>query len=351
VSTVDVTDEVAGPVPTRAKPVTAPAWWRRLLPWGLLAAGLLAGIALQTQLYTADERVIGTVYMFIALATAWNLIGGFTGYPWFGQVGMFGLGAYATALFMVYLHLSFWLSMALSAVLAGLFAALIGTPLLRLKGHYFAIATLGVAEGLRELVNNLPRLTGGGGGITIPALGKDAPTQWLGNDGFYLLFLVIAVGSVAIALLVSKSRAGYALRAVAQDEDAAAAMGINTTRAKTLAFACASAITGAVGSAAAFQIQALYPDPAFDTRITELALIMVMIGGAGTVLGPVIGAVAVQYMSEWLRSHYTNAHTFILGGLIILAVVLLPQGFINYLSDAVRTRRFSLLSNVRRYRL
>jgi branched-chain amino acid transport system permease protein len=345
-STVDVAEATA-PARVTAKP----ARWRRLAPWALLAAGTFVGIGLQSQLYTADERVVGTVYMFVALATAWNLIGGFTGYPWFGQVGMFGLGAYASALFMVYLHLSFWLSMALAAVLAGLFAALLGAPLLRLKGHYFAIATLGVAEGLREVVNNLPRITGGGGGITIPALGRDAPTQWLGNDGFYLLFLGIAVVTVAIALLVSRSRTGYALRAVAQDEEAAAAMGINTTRAKTLAFACASALTGAVGAAAAFQIQAIYPEPSFDTRITELAVIMVMIGGAGTVLGPVIGAVAVQYMSEWLRQHYTNAHTFILGGLIILAVVLLPQGFINYLSDAVRTRRFSLLDNVRRYRL
>jgi branched-chain amino acid transport system permease protein len=345
-STVDTVEATAP-----ARVAARPARWRRLAPWALLAAGTLAGIGLQSQLYTADERVVGTVYMFVALATAWNLIGGFTGYPWFGQVGMFGLGAYATALFMVYLHLSFWLSMALAAALAGLFAALLGAPLLRLKGHYFAIATLGVAEGLREVVNNLPRITGGGGGITIPALGSDAPTRWLGNDGFYLLFLGIAVVTVAIALLVSRSRTGYALRAVAQDEEAAAAMGINTTRAKTLAFACASALTGAVGAAAAFQIQAIYPEPSFDTRITELAVIMVMIGGAGTVLGPVIGAVAVQYMSEWLREHYTNAHTFILGGLIILAVVLLPQGFINYLNDAVRTRRFSLLSNVRRYRL
>ncbi len=346
-STVDVEREVTAP----ARVAATPPRWRRLLPWALLAAGVLAGIGLQPQLYTADERVIGTVFMFVALATAWNLIGGFTGYPWFGQVGMFGLGAYATALFMVYLHLSFWLSMPLSAVFAGLFAALVGAPLLRLKGHYFAIATLGVAEGLREVVNNLPRITGGGGGITIPALGRDAPTQWLGNDGFYLLFLAIAVVVLAVAILISKSRAGYALRAVAQDEEAAAAMGINTTRAKTLAFACASALTGAIGSAQAFQIQAIYPEPSFDTRITELAVIMVMIGGAGTVLGPVIGAVAVQYMSEWLREHYTNAHTFILGGLIILAVVLLPQGFINYLRDAVRTRRFSLLDNVRRYRL
>src|SRR5438270_2598075 len=142
---------VDAPAPRAAAvaPAVAP-WWRRSAPWVLLAAGTLGGIALQTQLYTAQERVVGTVFMFVALASAWNLIGGFTGYPWFGQVGFFGLGAYLTALFMSHLHWSFWLSMALSGVLAALFAVLVGAPLLRLKGHYFAIATLGVAEGLRE---------------------------------------------------------------------------------------------------------------------------------------------------------------------------------------------------------
>jgi branched-chain amino acid transport system permease protein len=344
---------VDAPAPPRAPAAAAAVvpWWRRAAPWVLLAAGTLAGIGLQSQLYTAQERVVGTVFMFVALATAWNLIGGFTGYPWFGQVGFFGLGAYVTALCMYHLHLSFWLSLALSGLVAGLFAGLVGAPLLRLKGHYFAIATLGVAEGLREVVLNLPQLTGGGGGLTIPALGPDAPTRWLGNDGFYLLFLAIAAGVVAVALAVSRSRAGYALRAVNQDEDAAAAMGINTTLTKTLAFTAAATLTGVVGSAQAFQIQAIYPEPSFDTRITELAVIMVMIGGAGTVLGPVLGAIAVQYGSEWLREHYTTAHTFILGGLIVLTVVLLPQGIVNYLADAVKTRRFSLLDNVRRYRL
>jgi branched-chain amino acid transport system permease protein len=348
VSTVDVAH-----APTRPAAAVAavPPWWRRLAPWALLVAGTVGGIALQAQLYAAQERVVGTVFMFVALATAWNLIGGFTGYPWFGQVGFFGLGAYATALFMYHLHWSFWLSMPLSGLIAGLFAGLIGMPLLRLKGHYFAIATLGVAEGLREVVLNLPKLTGGGGGITIPALGPDAPTQWLGNDGFYILFLVIAVVTIGVVLAVSRSRGGYALRAINQDEDAAAAMGINTTRAKTLAFSTAAAMTGVVGAAAAFQIQAIYPEPSFDTRITELAVVMVMIGGAGTVLGPILGAILVQYISEWLRQHYINAHTFILGGLIILTVVLLPQGLVNYLRDAIRTRRFSLLENVRRYRL
>jgi branched-chain amino acid transport system permease protein len=150
---------------------------------------------------------------------------------------------------------------------------------------------------------------------------------------------------------VSSSRGGYALRAIHQDEDAAAAIGINTTLAKTLAFAGSAALTGAVGAAYAFQQVTIFPERPFDVTITVLMVVMVVLGGAGTVVGPVVGAVAVAYASEWLREHFTTLHTFLLGGLIIVAVVLLPQGFTSYVRDAVKARRFSLLDNVRRYRL
>jgi len=350
-STVEIAKEVTGPAGSSAPVTPVAPLWRRLAPWVLLAGGLVFGLVLQSQLYPAQVRLASTVFMFVALASAWNLIGGFTGYACFGQVGFFGMGAYLTAVFMYHLHWSFWLSMPLSAVIAGLFAALVGTPLLRLKGHYFAVATLGVAEGLRELVINLPALTGGGGGISIPAVGKNAPTPWLGNDGFYVLFLLLAVAVIGVAIFVSASRSGYALRAIHQDEDAAAAMGINTTVAKTVAFAVSAALTGGVGAAYAFQLQAIYPNPLFEVGITVLMVVMVLIGGMGSVLGPVVGAVAIAFMSEWLRANYGIIQPFILGGLIVIAVLLLPQGFVNYLRDGIRSKQFSLLDNVRRYRL
>jgi branched-chain amino acid transport system permease protein len=324
---------------------------RRFAPWLALAAALAFGIFLQSQLYASQERLVSTALMYVGLASAWNWVGGFTGYACFGQVGFFGLGAYSTALFMVYLHWSFWLAMPVAAVIAGAFAALVGAPLLRLKGHYFAVATLGVAEGLREVVLNLPRITGGGGGISVPTVGDNAPTKWLGNDGFYILFLIIAVAVVAISIVVSTSRAGYALRAIHQDEDAAAAMGVNTTVAKTLAFTLSGAITGGIGAVYAFQQRSLYPNPLFDVGITVLLVVMVVFGGFGTVVGPILGAVVIALGSEWLRANYTQIHTFLLGGLILVAVVLLPQGVGTYLRDAIRTRNFSLLETVRRYRL
>jgi branched-chain amino acid transport system permease protein len=354
----DTTAEVTGvtgavasaPVPVAPAPIRA-GGLRQVLPWMIGLLALAAGFGLQTQLYTGQERTVTTVFMFVGLAAAWNLIGGYTGYASFGQVGFFGLGGYTTVVAMVHGHLSFWLALPVAAVVAGGFAALVGWPLLRLKGHYFAVATLGVAEGLREVVTNLPRLTGGGGGITIPTVGAHAPTAWLGNDGFYLLFLLLAAFVVATAAVIATTPAGYALRAIHQDEDAAAAMGINTTVAKTLVFAGSAALTGAIGAAYAFQQVTIFPERLFDVDITVLMVVMVVLGGSGTILGPVLGAIAVAYASEWLRQHFTAGHTFVLGALIILAVILLPEGFTNYVRDATKSRRFSLLENVRRYRL
>jgi branched-chain amino acid transport system permease protein len=344
--------EVQSGAPPSATSVSAgrPAL-RSAAPWlgGLLVLG--AAFALQTQLYTGQVRMVTTIFMFVGLASAWNLIGGYAGYACFGQVGFFGLGGYVTAVLMTHPRVDFWLAMPIAAALAFAFAALVGWPLLRLKGHYFAVATLGVAEGLREVVINLPDLTGGGAGITIPTTGEHATTAWLGNDGFYVLFLLLAALTVALVGLVSITRSGYALRAIHQDEDAAAAVGIDTTLVKTLAFAGSAALTAALGSAYAFQQVTIFPERLFDVHMTVMMVIMVVLGGAGTVAGPVLGAVALAFASEWLRSQLPDAHAFVLGGLIVLAVILLPQGFTNFLSDGLRERRFSLLDNLRKYRL
>ncbi|MEO7982311.1 MAG: branched-chain amino acid ABC transporter permease [Sporichthyaceae bacterium] len=338
--------EATGAAATSQRPA-----WRRTAPWGAGVLAVIACFGLQTQLYSGQERTVTTIFMFVALASAWNLIGGFAGYACFGQVVFFGLGGYTTAVLMVHAHVDFWISMVLSGIGAAVFGALIGLPLLRLRGHYFAIATLGVAEGTREVVTNLPGLTGGGAGITLPTVGAEAVTKYLGNDGFYLLFLMLAAFAVLVGALVSRSKFGFALRAIHQDEDAAAALGINTTRTKVLTFALSGFVTGLVGAAYAFQQVTIFPQRLFEVEITVLMVVMVVIGGSGTVLGPIVGAVGLQYLSEFLRRNYTDLHTLILGAIIIVVVVLLPQGIVNYLRDGVRAREFSLLANVRRYRL
>jgi branched-chain amino acid transport system permease protein len=316
----------------------------RAVAAALAGAVVVAGmILLPSQLYTGQVRVVTAVLMFVALAQAWNIIGGFAGYACFGQVAFFGIGGYATAVLMEHANWSFWAALPISALGCAAFTALIGLPLLRLRGHYFAIATLAVAEGTREVVTNLGWLTGGGAGITVPTVGGRG-TTWLGNDGFYLVFLALAALAVAVAALISGSRFGYGLRAINQDEDAAAAAGVNTTRAKVLALVISAAITALVGSAYAFQQVTIYPQRLFDVDITVIMIVMVVIGGAGTVVGPLVGAVGLQFVSEYLRQHYPQEHILVLGAVIIVVVLLFPSGLTGVagradLRDAIRAYR------------
>jgi branched-chain amino acid transport system permease protein len=342
-----VSEIVTEPAPTPAAVAAGgePGRGRRALPWGFGLLVLAACFALQSQLYTGQARTVATIFMFVALAQSWNLIGGYTGYACFGQVVFFGVGGYTAAVMMTHLHWSFWLALPVAGLVSAVYAALIGLPLLPLKGHYFAVATLGVAEGTREIVTNLPRLTGGGAGITIVS-----PTK-LGGDAFYMLFLLLAAFSVVVVAVVARSKLGYALRAINQDEEAAGALGINTTRTKIGVFTLSGFLAGLVGATYAMQQIAIYPERLFDVEFTVLMVIMVMIGGSGTVVGPVIGAAFLQFVSEYLRQHFTDVHLFILGAIVIVAVILLPQGIVNFSRESFRNRRLSLLDNVRRYRL
>ncbi len=324
---------------------------RTMLEGALVLIVIALALVIRTKLPGGELRAVSTIFMFIALSQAWNIIGGFTGYASFGQVVFFGMGGYFTAVVMLKFHFSFWLALPLAGVFAAVFAALIGQPLLKLKGHYFAIATLGVAEGMREVVINLPDLTGGGAGISVPIAGTFAKTQYLGDAGFYLLFLGLALFAVGIGTLVSRNKFGYGLRAIHQNEDAAAAVGINTVRSKVMAYSLSAFITGVVGASYVFQQVTIFPERLFDVEITVLMIMMVVIGGSGTVVGPLLGAIGLQFISEYLREHFTNVHTFILAAIIILAVILIPQGAVNYFREGRRTKDYSLLANIRRYRL
>ena len=319
-----------------------------------LVAGTVAVAAALAGPAVADDaalRTLAGVFMFAALASAWNIIGGFAGYASFGNVVFFGLGGYTVAVLMVHAGWGFWPALPVAVAVGAAYAALVGLPVLRLRGHYFAIATLGVAEGTREVVLNLSRLTGGGAGITVPVLGSRATTAYPGNTAFYYLFLAALGVAVAAAFAVSRSRFGYGLRAIHDDEQGAAATGINTTRAKLAAFALSGGLTALVGALFAFQQVTIYPERLFSVEITVLMVAMAVIGGVGTVVGPVIGAVGLQLLAEYLRQRYLNLHLIVFGSLVVAVVVLMPEGVVSFATGAWRARRLGLLDTVRRYRV
>ena len=281
------------------------------------------------------------LFMLAALAESWNIIGGFTGYASFGNVAFFGIGAYTTGVLLTVAGWPFALALPAGGLLAMAFAGLIGMPILRLKGHYFAIATLGVAETMREIVYNL-KITGGGTGLTMPITKSPLP--------FFYLMLAILVAVTLVNWWLSASRFGYGLIAIREDEDAAMAMGINTALYKTAAFALSGAFAGLVGGVFAYWITFIDPDGVFRVIVTIQMIIMAVFGGMGTVVGPLLGALVLASVSELLSTQLVSLAELFNGLIVILVVLFMPKG----LAEVIRKREFSLkklAQNLREYRV
>jgi branched-chain amino acid transport system permease protein len=275
-------------------------------------------------------RILTNIFMFAVITQGINIIAGYTGYPAFGNVVFFGLGAYGTGIMMVKFQLPFAGSMLLGSFLCVLFTLIFGLPLLRLRGHYFAIATLGLNEATRALVDNLTNLTGGGMGLSLPL---PAGTVQSNTRFFYYLFLGTLILSILFSAVLIKSRFGFALRTIRSNEKAAEGMGINTTRYKILAWMISALLTGMAGSIYAYWMSYIEPSAVFDMTIAIKSFVMFLLGGAGTLLGPIIGAFFIEGISTLIWSYLLNYHLGVLGLIIIGVVLFLPRGFIFFLKD------------------
>jgi branched-chain amino acid transport system permease protein len=276
------------------------------------------------------------------LAQSWNIIGGYTGYPSFGNSVFYGLGGYGVAVAMVQFQLPFAVGLALGVSLAVLFAFLIGLPVLRLRGHYFAIATLGLAVVMTAIVSNLD-IAGRNIGLVLPLV--------KGDTLFFELSLALLALTTLTVAWISRSRFGFGLIAIRENEGAAAVMGVNTTLYKVLAFALCSIFTALAGGIHAYWITYLDPDSAFDIALNVKMIIMTVFGGPGTILGPVLGAFVLSAISEILASKVTSLASIFFGLVIVAAIIFMPRGF----ADLVR--RFRQLGwryfqeSIRAYRL
>ncbi len=268
-------------------------------------------------------RLATTVGMYAALALSWNLIGGFAGYPSFATAAFFGLGAYAAGI-LQNLGMPFWLAWPLGALVVMGFAAALGSAILHLRGHYFAIASLVVADVLREITNSWVDLTGGGMGLNLPLLD-------LGNVDAQALFYFLSMAFVAamgvgLSFWVSAGRLGTALRCIEQNEDAAPLIGINTRRAKVAAFALSGLVAGAAGAIYASWVTYIDPTDVYDILLSVKPIVMALIGGVGTVIGPVIGAFVFLALEELLWRNLLGFHSGLLGLLVVALVLFLPGG-------------------------
>jgi branched-chain amino acid transport system permease protein len=269
-------------------------------------------------------RLLTLLFTFAVMAEGWNLIGGFAGYTDFGSVVFFGLGGYTTGLLMTKLKLPFVAGWLAGAALCTVFAILMGLLLLRLRGHYFGIATLGTSFAVREIVANWPSVTGGGTGISLPIY--EFP-----NSVFYYIMLAVLIASVAVTWWLSRNRLGFGLIAIRENEQAAEVLGVNALRYKVTAYALSGFFIGMVGGAYAYWITFIDPTTVFDVGITVEVIIMAVLGGAGSVAGPLLGAAILTVISEILNAYVPGVHLTVLGAIIVLVVLLIPNGVIEYL--------------------
>jgi len=270
---------------------------------------------------------VGTIAcMYAIFALSWNIVGGFAGYPSFATAAFFGFGAYATG---ILLNKGVPLSVAVigSLVMCFLLAAALGTVLLRLRGHYFAIASLSLVEVFRELVNNATDLTGGGMGLNIP-LASGSGILADATFFFYAMWALLLIAAVVV-MIVSASKLGFGLNCIRQNETASNMVGLNSTLYKSVAFGLSACFVGAAGGIYAAWVHYIDPSDVFDILYSVKPIVMALMGGLGSPLGVVCGAFVYLGLEEVVWRNYIQIHSGVLGVLIIMLLLFLPHGLIS----------------------
>jgi branched-chain amino acid transport system permease protein len=269
-------------------------------------------------------RFATTTCLFITMALSWNFIGGYARYPSFATAAFFGLGAYAGAIAQTrgLVMPGAWL---FAGVLTAIFAASLGFVILRLRGHYFAVGSLAIVEILRLGASSWHGLTGGGSGLNVPIL-PGGPE--FASRVFFYSMLALALVTFAAAIWVDRSSLGFGLRCIRQNESAASMLGIDVDRLKIIAFALSATFVGTGGAIYASWVSYIDPTDSFQLLLTIKVPVMVLLGGAGTLFGPLIGVLAFQILEERIWSSFLEIHSGVLGLVIVVLVFCLPGGLL-----------------------
>jgi branched-chain amino acid transport system permease protein len=292
-------------------------------------------------------QLVAMLAFYCALGQAFNLFLGMTGYVDFGYVAFVGVGTYGMALSLSRLSgvegIGYWalvIGLLAAAGMSALLSIAVGAVALRLRGAYFAIATIGVNEGFRYLIEGA-RLWNGSEGIIFSKdlraiFGRETAialsTYWAD-----VMVILIAAASATVTLIYMRSKIGYALTALREDEDAARVLGINVTKYKIIAFITSAVFAGLLGATAwALKLTYVYPPDAFEIHYTVEAIIIVMLGGAGTLLGPVVGGLIYGLSKYWLAITIPGFQLLIFAPIILIIIVVFPEGTVGFLKKKVR---------------
>jgi branched-chain amino acid transport system permease protein len=311
-------------------PRSSPMLIRIALAAVLIAAIVAFGMSANNYLLQAGT----TLATSAVLCLAWNVVGGYMGYPSFATAAFFGLGAYTGGILQNH---DAPLALAWLAAAAGgaMFAAVLGSILLGLRGHYFAIGTIAVVEVMREIANNWEGLTGGAVGVNVPILAGSPRAAGL---FFYFAMWMLAIAALASTALIASSKFGFGLRCIRQNESAASMVGINVFRFKVAAFVISGVMVATAGAVYASMVAFVEPKDVFNILLSIEVPVMVMLGGAGTVIGPLVGAGLYVLLKELVWVNFINFHSAILGIIIITVIYAVPKGVLREFHSRVWSR-------------
>lgn len=293
---------------------------------------LLVGQYLDARGYAV--RVLCLVLFAATLGQCWNIVGGLANQVSLGHAAFFGIGAYTSTILQVRMGWSPWLGMPLGMALAVIAAVVISLPTMRLKGQYFALATLAFGEACRILATSLP-VTGGPQGISVPFLGNSwAMLQFRGAGAYVPVFVGLFVVVYGVFAYLTHGRMGYLLRAVRENEDAAEVAGVDTLRVKLIGAVVSAALTAACGTLFAQFTFFFDPDTVFSaTGISIRAALIAIVGGVGSLAGPLVGALLIVPLEELLSAYLSDAAAgvapFIFGLALIVVVLVRPRGLVS----------------------
>ena len=296
-------------------------------------AVLVVGMLLAVPFVTRNpfyQHLLIMVLFWTLLGAAWNLLGGFAGQVSFGHATFLGVGAYTTMLLYLKLGWSPWLGLLLGGLAGALIALPIGLICFRLRGPYFSLATLAVAEIVRLVALNWEALTAGPTGLLITKLPPldwfGRPIDWESKLPFYYLAVALAVVAMGITWFISRSRLGAYLLAIREDVDSAEAAGIDTTRSKVTALAASAFIAGLAGGFYGLYFRYIDPDAVFSVAMSVEPVFIAVVGGIATTGGPIVGAVFLVTIAELFRERFQAGHLIFYGLLLMIVIRYMPEG-------------------------
>jgi len=328
------------------------------LPILLVVAALVAFPRLVASPYALHMMIL--LFLSVAMGESWNVIGGYCGQYSVGHAAYFGVGSYATLMLLQYKHLAPWWGVWIAIAAALVVSLVIGSICFRLRGPYFVLASIAVAEIIRLIVLNWKQFTNGAEGILlvdIPPLklGQTVITDWLAKTPFYYLGLALALTTLLVNYLVQHSKLGYCLQAIREDQDAAHSLGINPAFYKNVALAISAIFTALSGVFYGLYIGFIDPASVLAVDLSVQMVLICIIGGIGTNFGPVVGALVLVPLSEALRSNLfskllftaglvketsrlgaflkenlAHAHVLIYGILVVVVILFMPDGVLGF---------------------